>query len=100
MHLQSSDEGVTARLVATNEAARAALAAQLPDLRSRLSSAGVNLGELNVSNGQAGSGSEHASGNGSETPVVRAVAPATTTPGVGTTGAALPSVAGTVNVIA
>jgi hypothetical protein len=88
--------------VVTNESARAALAAQLPDLRNRLGSAGVNLGGLDVSNGQAGSGSGsgQASGQGSETPVVR-MAAATPARSVATAGGAQSGeMTGTVNVIA
>jgi flagellar hook-length control protein FliK len=56
VHLLSTQGSVSARLVASSEAARAALESQLPDLRSRLGSSGVNVGGLDVSTGQPGSG--------------------------------------------
>jgi hypothetical protein len=63
----------------------------------------VNLGGLDVSNGQAGagSGSGHAGGEGSENSAVRVAAAAPGTAGVSTAAGLLPeAVAGTVNVIA
>jgi flagellar hook-length control protein FliK len=74
VHLQASDGNVSARLVVSNEAARAALESQLPDLRSRLGSAGVNVGGLDVSNGQAGSG-QSSNGHGTHSPPAEAIDP-------------------------
>ena len=65
---RNSSMHVSARLVATNETARAALESQLPDLRNRLSSAGVNVGGLDVSSGQTGSGQPGAKGNDTTAP--------------------------------
>jgi flagellar hook-length control protein FliK len=67
VHLQASEGTVSARLVASSPEARAALEANLPDLRNRLGSGGVNVGGLDVSNGQAGS-SHASSGNGADVP--------------------------------
>jgi flagellar hook-length control protein FliK len=100
VHLQTSEGSVSARLVASSEAARAALESQLPDLRSRLGSAGVNVGGLDVSNGQAGSG-QSSSGQGTDSPraeVASAVAPARNTANSGPVY--VPSASGLVNVIA
>ncbi len=56
VHLQATGRGVTARLVVSSDADRAAVEGQLPALRSRLDAAGVTLGGLDVSQRQAGSG--------------------------------------------
>jgi flagellar hook-length control protein FliK len=65
VHLQASEGNVSARLVVSSEQARSALEAQLPDLRSRLGSAGVQLGGLDVSHQQAGGHGAHSpSGEG------------------------------------
>ena len=49
VHLTSSDDRVSGRLVVHEEAARSLLEHQLPELRQRLESAGVTLGRFDVS---------------------------------------------------
>ena len=55
VHITSTEQGITARLVVHEEVARQLIESQLESLKQRLTNAGISLGNVNVSQDQSGS---------------------------------------------